>query len=111
MSDIRKPTGRLWKNLKKTMDKHPDMRGELELTSEVVDDIIRQRALINSGDMDREYVKIEVVGWAKHGPRAGKYLSLKGNVLLETDGQGFTPKPAPPPPPPPPPESDDEIPF
>ena len=108
MNDKRKPTGRLWKNLKKTIDKHPDMRGELELLPEVVNDIIRQRDLINNKQTDREYVKIEVVGWAKHGPRAGKYLSLKGNVLRETDEQESPPKPAPPPSPP---VSDDEIPF
>ena len=108
MNDKRKPTGRLWKNLKKTIDKHPDMRGELELTPEVVNDIIRQRDLINNKQTDREYVKIEVVGWAKHGPRSGKYLSLKGNVLRETDEQGSPSQPAPPPSPP---VSDDEIPF
>lgn len=111
MNDIRKPSGRLWKNLKKTMDKHPDMRGELELDSEIVNDIVRQRDLINSGKTDNNYAKIEVVGWAKHGPRAGKYLSLKGNVLRETDGQGFTSNPTPPTPPAPTPVSDDEIPF
>ncbi len=111
MDDVRKPTGRLWKNLKKTKENHPDMRGEVELSSELVDDIIRQRDLINSGNTDNDYVKIEVVGWAKHGPKAGKYLSIKGNVLRETDGQGFTPRPATPAPTTPAPIDDDAIPF
>lgn len=109
-----KPRSALFVNRNKTEEKHPDYKGDIELTREVVEDMLAQ---LNSG---ARFAKAEISGWKRQGQNAGTYLSLSIKKLFKKDGAQRPPQnPAVaenraqtvPPQPTPPSNTGDEIPF
>jgi len=100
-----KPRGALFTNNRKEKETHPDLRGELELTPELLS---LMQSQVNSG---QQFGKVELVAWTKHSDKAGKYLSIQANkpyvkpegasAPSASAGQSFTPAPP----------TDDKIPF
>jgi len=100
-----KPRGALFTNNRKEKETHPDLRGELEISQELIN---LMQGQINSG---QQFGKVELVAWTKHGEKAGKYLSIQANkpyvkpegasAPSTPQGQSFTPTPP----------ADDKIPF
>ena len=73
MSDY-PPSGVLFANKKKTKETSPDYTGNLELSDEVVNDLVAQ--------MERgvEKPKVSLAGWKKKAKKSGDtFLSLRGS--------------------------------
>lgn len=107
MANYDKPRGALFTNNRKEKETHPDLRGELEISPELVN---LMKSQIDSG---QQFGKVEIAAWTKHSDKAGKYLSVSANKPYikpqesanapsqAPTGQSFTPAPA----------TDDKIPF
>ncbi len=70
MSDF-KPypnTGKLTKNNQKTEDKHPDSRGEIFVTRELLELLMKE-----PGDL----IEIKLAAWTKVSQAGNKYLSIQ----------------------------------
>tara|TARA_R100001440_G_scaffold42760_1_gene62513 strand:- start:281 stop:580 length:300 start_codon:yes stop_codon:yes gene_type:complete len=94
------PSGVLFANKKKTKQNSPDYTGNLELSDEVVNDLVSQ--------MERgvEKPKINLAGWKKVAKKTGDtFLSLRGSAFEERGRQsgGYAPAKQEP--------LDDDIPF
>lgn len=80
MSDTKyPPRGALFRNKNKTSDKHPDLRGDLEISREVLQE------LVNRSKEGKE-LKMEVSAWKKHSDKAGPWLSLAASKPYEKTG-------------------------
>jgi hypothetical protein len=79
------PSGALFVNSKKKSEKSPDYTGKLELSDEVVNDLVSQ--------MERgvEKPQISLVGWKKVSKAGKQFLSIIGNVYEER-GNGAEPR-------------------
>lgn len=83
------PSGSLFEARNKKSEKSPDYTGYMELSHEVVDDLIKQK---NEGISKP---KFNLVGWKKMGLKSGKaFLSIRSNVFEEynankTQGNSF----------------------
>ena len=94
------PSGVLFSNNKKKTEKQPDFTGDLELSDEVVNDLVDQ--------MSRGVTKpkLSLAGWKKVAKKTGdRFLSLRGSSFEERGGQsgGYSPAKQEP--------LDDDIPF
>ena len=89
------PSGALFPAKQKKSDKSPDFTGKLELSNEVVNDLISQ--------MERGVDKpvISIVGWRKTSKAGNNFVSLVGNVFKEME-DNLQPQPK---------QINDEIPF
>ena len=77
MSDY-PPSGVLFSNKKKTKETSPDYTGKLELSDEVISDLVSQ--------MERGVEKpvLSLAGWKKTANKTGEtFLSLRGNKYEE----------------------------
>ena len=74
------PSGALFPAKQKKSEKSPDFTGKLELSNEVVNDLISQ--------MERGVDKpvISIVGWRKTSKAGNNFVSLVGNVFKEVEG-------------------------
>jgi len=83
------PSGSLFEARNKKSDKSPDYTGYMELSNEVIDDLIKQK---NDGVSKP---KFNLVGWKKMSLKSGKaFLSIRSNVFEEynankTQGNSF----------------------
>jgi len=64
-------TGTLTKNTKKTEDKHPDVRGEIFVSRQLLDLLMNE-----PGDL----VEIKLAAWTKVSKAGNKYLSLQASA-------------------------------
>lgn len=72
------PTGALFTNDRKNKPTQPDYSGDLELSDEVVNDLVDQMSRGVSKP------KLELAGWKKVAKKTGKtFVSLKGNKFGE----------------------------
>jgi hypothetical protein len=78
MSDY-PPGGVLFTNDRKKSDKAPDYTGNLELSDEVLRDLVAQAK-------EGKTPKMELVGWKKMGKSGKGFLSLVGKKPWEPDG-------------------------
>jgi len=72
------PSGVLFQNDRKKSEKSPDYTGQIELSDEVVSDLVEQ--------MSRGVTKpkVSLIGWKKVSQKTGKpFLSLLGNTYEE----------------------------
>jgi hypothetical protein len=72
------PSGVLFQNDRKKNEKSPDYTGQIELSDEVVNDLVDQ--------MSRGITKpkVSLIGWKKVSQKTGKpFLSLLGNAYEE----------------------------
>jgi len=82
------PSGVLFANKKKTKPTSPDYTGNLELSDEVVNDLVSQ--------MERgvEKPKISLAGWKKQAKKTGDtFLSLRGSKHEEKGQYQSRPSP------------------
>lgn len=61
-------TGKLTKNTQKTEDKHPDTRGEIFVTRDLLELLMKE-----PGDL----VEIKLAAWTKISKAGNKYLSIQ----------------------------------
>jgi len=66
------PSGMLRKNIKGT-DRHPDYRGDLAFSNEVVESLYQQM-------QNGEEPKVSLAAWLKQG-QSGKFLSLSASIF------------------------------
>ena len=88
MNDIFKPlpnNGKLMKNRNKTEDKHPDSKGEIFLSRELLELLMKE-----PGDL----IEIKLAAWIKVSQAGNKYLSLQASAPYDkpkakeqTDGE------------------------
>lgn len=83
--------GKLTKNTKKTQDKHPDLRGEVFVTRELLNLLMEK-----PGDL----VEIKLAAWTKISQAGNKYLSLQASAPYDKPTQQEKPN-----------EEDEDIPF
>ena len=74
------PSGVLFKNNKKTGDKSPDMTGNLEISKEVLKDLI---TLANDG----KPIKMRLAAWSRESEKGTKFLSM-----IASKDEEFKPK-------------------
>jgi hypothetical protein len=76
------PSGALFPTKEKKSEKSPDFSGKLELSDEVVNDLISQ--------MERGVEKpiISLVGWRKTSKAGNNFVSLVGNVFKPMNSGG-----------------------
>jgi uncharacterized protein (DUF736 family) len=91
MSGSYPPGGALFTNERKTSDKHPDYRGNLEIDRDLLKIMVEQA---KAG----EKINMDLAGWKKTSKSGSTFLSLKADKPYKKAEQ----KPAP---------IDDEIPF
>lgn len=77
---IEMPEGTLWQNDRKSEPKHPDYTGSLELSREVVNDLVAQ---MNRGE---QFPKIEISGWRKTKKDGTMFLSISGKKPYVPEG-------------------------
>jgi len=75
------PGGALFKNNKKTSDRHPDLTGFVELDRDAAQSIVDQ---LNSGV---QHPKLDVSGWTKVSQKGNKFISLSAKKPWEKGGQ------------------------
>ena len=68
------PSGVLFQNDRKQRDTHPDYNGNLEVSREIVDDLVAQ---VREG-IDKPV--IDLAGWRKMTKAGKPFLSLRGGV-------------------------------
>ena len=71
------PSGALFVNEKKRSEKSPDYTGKLELSDEVVNDLVAQT------ERGVEKPQISLIGWKKTSKAGKQFLSVIGNVYEE----------------------------
>lgn len=64
-------TGSLTKNQRKTEDKHPDLRGDIHVTRELLQVLMKEEG---------ELVQISISAWTKMSKAGNKYLSLQASA-------------------------------
>jgi hypothetical protein len=69
------PGGVLFPNRRKTTDKHPDMTGNLEISKDLL------KELLEAAKAGKP-IKMDVSAWSKTG-NSGKFLSLKASKAWE----------------------------
>lgn len=76
------PSGALFPAKQKKSEKSPDFTGKLELSDEVVNDLISQ--------MERGVDKpvISLVAWRKTSKAGNNFLSMVGNIFKPMEGNG-----------------------
>lgn len=77
------PSGSLFTNEQKRNDNSPDYSGYLELTSEVIDDLIAQK------QRGEQKPSMELVGWKKVSKGGKAFLRVIGNVKKEKKKSPF----------------------
>jgi hypothetical protein len=91
------PSGVLFSNKKKTKETSPDYTGKLELSDEVINDLMDQQS------RGVEKPVLSLAGWKKVANKTGEtFLSLRGNKYEERGQSQNAPAPKP---------MDDEVPF
>lgn len=81
MSDTKyPPRGALFINRKKTSDKHPDMQGNLEISRELLGELVAQA---KAG----KPIKMDLSAWSKQSDKAGKWLSMSASKPYEKQEQ------------------------
>jgi uncharacterized protein (DUF736 family) len=64
-------TGSLTKNQRKTEDKHPDLRGDIHVTRDLLQVLMKEEG---------ELVQISISAWTKMSKAGNKYLSLQASA-------------------------------
>lgn len=75
------PGGALFKNNKKTSDRHPDLTGFVELNQEAAQSIMDQ---LNRGV---QYPKLEISAWTKVSQKGNKFISMSAKKPWEKTNQ------------------------
>lgn len=85
MSNEYPPSGALFTNEKKSKNTQPDYTGNLELSDDVVNDLVDQ--------MQRGIAKpkIDLAGWKRVSKNGRTFLSVIGNVPYERKQNGAAP--------------------
>lgn len=101
------PSGGLWINKDKVAGSNqPDKTGKVELTRELVKELVDQ---LNDGN---EYGIIRLAGWDQVSGSGSNWTNVKASSITPPNkGQRNAPQPTTKSPPPPEPEANDEIPF
>ena len=82
------PSGVLFVNDRKRKENSPDYTGKLELSEEVISDLVDQQT------RGVEKPVVSLVGWKKVSGKTGKtFLSILGNKFEEREGPAPAPKP------------------
>lgn len=79
MNDIFKPlpnNGKLMKNRNKTEDKHPDSKGEIFLSRELLEMLMQE-----PGDL----IEVKLSAWVKVSQAGNKYLSIQASAPYKKD--------------------------
>ena len=74
-------SGALFKNARKTSDKHPDMTGNIELGEDLLRELL---ALAKAG----KPIKVDVSAWSKATKAGDKFLSLQVKKAWERQEGG-----------------------
>jgi hypothetical protein len=80
--------GALFINKRKQKENHPDQRGEITLSKELL------RELVEMAKSGKE-PKVAVAGWNKMSKAGNPYISLSVQPFVEYDKSKAAPKPAP----------------
>jgi uncharacterized protein (DUF736 family) len=72
MSGTYPPGGALFTNQRKTTDKHPDYRGNLEISADLLKLMVEQH---RGGDK----INMDIAGWKKTSKSGTTFLSLKAD--------------------------------
>ena len=104
MTKYHKTDGGLWPNKDKAKPTHPDMKGNVKISSEQMKGLIAQAK-------EGKEPKIQIASWNRKAKDTGQeYQYVTAEVFWDAEAQA-----APPPPPPPKPEpiefEEDDIPF
>lgn len=101
------PSGGLWINKDKVAGSNqPDRTGKVELTRELVKELVEQ---LNDGN---EYGIIRLAGWDQVSGSGSNWTNVKASSITPPNkGQRTAPQPTTQSPPPPEPEVNDKIPF
>ena len=70
MSGTYPPGGALFTNQRKTSDKHPDYRGNLEISVDLLKILVEQHK-------GSEKINMDLVGWKKVSKSGSSFLSLR----------------------------------
>lgn len=82
MSSQDREGGAFFANNRKQQPNHPDYRGELRLSQDVV------RSLLDQIDQGVQFPAIELSGWKKMSNSGTVYISLSGKKPYAKEGQG-----------------------
>tara|TARA_R100001244_G_scaffold98507_1_gene73558 strand:+ start:987 stop:1319 length:333 start_codon:yes stop_codon:yes gene_type:complete len=96
-----KSKGGLWENTNKINDKHPDVKGHIEISNDVL------RMLLNQKKAGIGEIKLQIAGWDRTAQNSGNryiWISAEASVPQEfwEKVSSIAGDSAPPPPPPPP---------
>lgn len=84
MSGTYPPGGALFTNQRKTSDKHPDYRGNLEISVDLLKIMVEQH---KAG----EKINMDLVGWKKTSKSGTTFLSLKAEKPYKKEEQASAP--------------------
>ena len=80
MADYERASGALFKNRKKQTAKQPDYTGNIEMSADVVRDLMAQL------DEGVKHPKADLSAWIKHSKAGMNFLSLNASVFYERNG-------------------------
>jgi len=78
------PSGALFSNTRKQKPNQPDFTGELELSDEVVSDLVSQMERGNTKP------KLRMAGWRRQSKKGTKFISVVGSKFEERQQQQQT---------------------
>ena len=84
MSATYPPGGALFTNQRKTSDKHPDYRGNLEISVDLLKILVEQHK-------GQEKINMDLVGWKKTSKSGATFLSLKAEKPYKKEEQTSAP--------------------
>jgi len=80
MADYDRASGALFKNRKKQTEKQPDYTGNIEMSADVVKDLMAQ---LNEGV---KHPKADLSAWIRQSKGGMNFLSLNSSVFYERNG-------------------------
>jgi hypothetical protein len=88
MSKFLKSEGGFWPNTNKKTEKHPDVTGKIEISTD-------QLTMLNNMAADGETLKLSVAGWNRRSKSDGKpYIYISAEVAPEQKEGGQRPSPS-----------------
>ena len=80
MADYERASGALFKNRKKQTEKQPDYTGNIEMSADVVRDLMAQL------DEGIKHPKADLSAWIRQSKGGMNFLSLNSSVFYERNG-------------------------
>ena len=80
MADYERASGALFKNRKKQTEKQPDYTGNIEMSADVVKDLMAQL------DEGIKHPKADLSAWIRQSKSGMNFLSLNSSVYYERNG-------------------------